>query len=815
MRRLRRAAVLAALVPCLAAQAPAMAAPPHAARAGAAKAAGAPAAARARDQVTIALTRMTAKVSAAGDRITVTGTVQNNTGKAVPSLGVRLRFSQQRMTSRSMLDQYAATQPYNLSGYSPTVPAAGAVPAGGKQAFRLSMKATALGVATFGVVPVGVEAVNAAGQPLSGGVTSFVTVAPKGRRVTPVKIGWVWPVIDRMHRTNDRNFTDDQLAKDVAPGGRLAGLVAAARGSRTPVTWAVDPALLDDVRTMATGPYTVRPVGTSITKEIAPTAKSAAAAAWLGDLKTAVGSSPYFDVPYADPDAVALVRWKMTAQLKAAYAADNLQVAADVLGRPADARIAWPVAGLAGRGTIDQLTRLAKIGKGDGALLLSKQMFEDPVTGYTSGATTTVPTSAGNRTAVTYDDELSRIVSQDDGAPGSAVLVQQRFLAETAMISAETSVPRTLVVAPTRHWSPSRQLASGLLAASSAAPWLKAVPLDTITRAAPEPRQYAGYADANERNELGGPYLAEVRRSLVKGSDQFSSIMVPPAETGYRKGVLRAVSASWRGHNGRAVRSRDMLARQLAHDMAKVGVLRTVISLAGRSGEITLTVANDLPPGRRIKALLRVESGNRAKLQIGRIEQPHYLEVELNGGQKVAKRIPVQVSGNGNVTVHADLVSPADGRVFGPGQDITVRTTALGRTALLITGGALAVLFLGVGVRATRARRRRKAEAAVDGSTGGMGATAVVGAGLPGAGPAGAGFPPDGGDRLPDGSPTGFGTATGNGAGAHAAPSGVPGAHAAPGAPPAAPADPWRPAEPDRTGDGRPSGGRHRGGNGG
>ncbi|WP_019633661.1 DUF6049 family protein [Actinomadura atramentaria] len=702
MRAAKRTAALLLLLPALLGSAPALAAPPAAAPA------------RDRAQVQIALSYLSPRAEPTGKRsvVQVRGRITNRTGHAVPGLSVRLRYNGSPVGSRGQLDQLAEAQPASLVGTGTPSALPQAAASGGAQDFTLKLDTRAVGMKSFGVYPVGVEAVNAQGQAL-GGVVSFVTFVTKNASdFKPVNIGWVWPLADRMHRADDRTFLDDRLAGELAAGGRLRGLVDAAEQTSTPVTWAIDPALLDDAAYMRDHEYTV---GTSRRQE---KPKSKAAKDWLAALQKASAGDQYFALPYADPDAVALVRYRMNKDLSSAY--DESAVAAQVLGRQPTARYAWPPAGMAGPATLDQLAKLGKVGgpdssAADGSFLLSDAMFQDPQ-GGTPRATTTVQTGAGAKRVVAYDEKLSQIVSADVSEPGAAVLAQQRFLAETAMITAEApNASRTLVVAPSRHWDPTPSFAKNLLTYTAAAPWLKKQPLDKIAKVAPQERASTGYPDEFERYELGPAYLAQVR-SIERRAAAFATIMEPPINVDYRRAVLRAESAAWRGRSGRAKQARDALATELDRGIRKVRVLNKKVSLAGRSGQVLVTVVNELPD-QKIRVVLDISSKNSAKLQIGRIDDRDRV-IELDAGQKTTKRIPVQAAGNGNFQIHVQLLS-ADGRKFDDGQDITVRPTGYGRAALVITGGGLAVLVAGVGARAARARRRRKAEAAGDHSAGG------------------------------------------------------------------------------------------------
>ncbi|GAA3962523.1 DUF6049 family protein [Actinomadura viridis] len=770
---------------------------------------------RARAQIALALGRVSPKTATSSGRnskITVQGTVENRSGHQLQGVTVRLRTSAQRMSSRSQLAQYASGQPSSLTG----LPAQAQLPAangtGGRATFSLSTTTAAIGLRTFGVYPIGVEVVNQYGQVLAG-VNTFITFVPNQRSFKPLSVAWVWPLIDRQHRAADDTFIDDQLAADMAPGGRLSGLVDAAATTNTPVTWSIDPALMDDVHTMASGPYTVKaPRAAKGTRK----PKSAAAATWLNSLRSASKNDPYFTVPYADPDAVALVRNKMSNHLAIAYA--NSSVASQVIGRQPTVQMAWPPSGMAGQSTLNELAKLGRLG--NGAFLMSSAAFTDPAQGYTPSAATRLATEEGPKRTVVYDETLNKIVSADTRSPGTAVLAEQRFLAETAMITAEApDLARSLVIAPDRRWNPAPAFAKNLLAYTSGASWMRKTPLDKITGATPQDRVYRGYPDAMEAYELDSLYLDQVA-DISRTAARFTSVMVEPVTMTYRRAVLRMESTAWRGRTRykRAVLARQELRERLQDDMGQVRIITTEnqrVSLAGSSGRIPITVVNDLPD-QTIEVRLEVVPENTARLQIGQTEDQDEV-IRLGPGQKLPRWIPVRAAGNGNARVNVRLKS-ADDRAFGEKVTITVRTTGYGRLALLITGGGLAVLFVGVGVRATRARRRRKAEAAGEGSTGvGPAATGSTAPAPPSAGAGAAEFAepamaPESVRSQGSAEPAGDGTATGPAAGPASGLGPEPGDDAGTAADAGPGTDAGSGPRTEPAAGGRPAGGRQRGG---
>ncbi|MBE1532365.1 DUF6049 family protein [Actinomadura algeriensis] len=740
MRTLKRAVALTALLPSLLwAANPALAGAHRAAQSPVTAPQANPLQPGTRAQVGIALKEIGPKTVRADSKIELTGLIRNRTDAALDGVSVRLRFSNQPVNSRSMLEQYSETPAYRLPYYGPVQKLKSAAEPGVKYEWRIETTAKALRLAhvgTPGVYPVGVEVLNAAGAPV-GGLTTFLTYMPDSTNFKPVSISWVWPLADDQHRTTDETFIDDDLSADLAPDGRLTRLVNAAKATDTPITWSIDPALLDDVRRMAAGEYTVREPG-SDKSERKP--QSQAAAAWLESLATASRDDSYFTLPYADPDLLALVRHKMPRSVEAAFAPENSAIATEVLGRAPDARVAWPAGGAVGHDTADWLAEHV-LGTG-GAFLLSSRHFQQPPQG-TPNATTTFKTSHGTKPTLVYDETINDIVSDSGDTIGSSLLAEQRFLAETAMIAAEApAVQRTVVVAPDRRWNPVAGLAERLLEYTGGADWLKEVRLSDIEKARPQSRTWRNYPDHYEKYELGESYLKRVW-AIARRAESFHSVMVEPYNLSYEKAMLRIVSSAWRADSKDAKAARVALSDQLADDMGLVRVVTTEnkrINMTGSTGTLPVTIENTLPD-QAVRVRLLTTSENTAKLQLGALDPEQQL-IELQPGERVTKWIPAQAYGNGIFRMNLQLVHPGTGRPFGDGETVTVRATGYGQIALLITGGGLAVLFVGVGVRAIRARRRRKAEAAGDGSTGmGPGATGGPGDGFPGPGFAGPGLP--------------------------------------------------------------------------
>src|ERR1019366_2349072 len=114
---------------------------------------------------------------------------------------------------------------------------------------RLDLPSSA---ADFGAYPLAVDARTTAGRTvLTTRLPMALVWMPTGAQFTPTQISWLLPLVDGIHRGDSDAFLDDTLATDLAPTGRLGRLLSLASAARVPITYAIDPALVDDATVMA------------------------------------------------------------------------------------------------------------------------------------------------------------------------------------------------------------------------------------------------------------------------------------------------------------------------------------------------------------------------------------------------------------------------------------------------------------------------------------------------------------------------------------------------------------------------------------
>lgn len=648
-----------------------------------------------RGPVDVVLQRITPKTPGPRSKITISGEIVHKSRTTYQGVTVRLRSSPSPLAGRGGLQSYAEGAPG--VGDPPNVAVSRAVSPnaftpGTRRSWTLTTTAARLGLRGFGVYPIAIEVIDAAGRRL-GQQRTVVTFVPRGRAgmPKPTKVAWIWPVIDRPRRSSDAVFLDDRLEVDFAPTGRLGGLVAAAGATRTPVTWAVDPAVLDDALAMArSGGYVLGP------GQRRP--KSAVAERWLRDLKAASNGEDLFTTPYADPDVVALVRAGMSKDLASANAeAAEVVKTEGLLSARLRPELTWPASGYVDRDTLDRLRA------GGAREVLLNSAGVPPAAGAPALPTAvgTLDTAAGAVKTLAVDQALSRILGTATRKPGASVVAEQRFLAETAMIGLEAPrAARTVVVAPPRRWSPEPALARALLEDTASVPWLRAVPLRQVAQGKAKRRALV-YPDAIKRYELDTRHLAQVRK-LRTGVERFISTFEDPNDNILIRGIARTESSALRGRSRRARALRAEVEKAYDQETGKLRLRALPVSLAGASGPVPVTIQNDLPD-KTVKVRLQVDPENTARLKI----EPYASLTTIGPNQKETVKINMRLLTNAPTNVTLRLETP-DGKRLRHSRQLQVRTTAVGKVTITITGVALGVLFLGIGIRVIRRSRHRK-----------------------------------------------------------------------------------------------------------
>ncbi|MBV9293057.1 MAG: hypothetical protein JO222_11460 [Frankiales bacterium] len=679
-----------------------------------------------------------------GSVIRIAGSLRNVSTSPATGLHLALQMSSGHVGSRGEFDQYADTPDGPPPTSAVAVPTATVVlhraelAPGSTERFRLSVPVDDLpGLQPWEVYELALVVTGTSTNPAAPGTTTlgrlrtFLPYAPVdatgvGQRV---RLAWVWPLVDRPHGPDSSTWADDLLAPELRTTGRLGGLVAAAEAAAAqhrppapprkrgkhhharprppkpplrpvPVTWTIDPMLVDDATHMAAG-YRVGNSGKA-------GGGQAVARTWLAALHDGVGSGEVLALPYADPDLTASDHAGLDPEVQVARTTGEALVQHELGVTPLT--YAWPPGGSTDQRTLDSL-----FAAGATTVLLDSQAL--PVVGpepnETLSATATARARDGNLSALLSDHGLAAVAEAGATDPATSGLQVQRLLSELLMIQAEFPTDqRSLVVAPSRRWAPAPAYAAELLSATGQVPWVQPVTLSRVAARPPSPKIVRGpivLSPLARQSMLRHGYLARVL-ALSKRVDAFASIL-PAGDAQARDfdgGVLRLLSSAWQAQPAAADALRRSFSRTVENtrDMVRIASRASSVTLTSHSGTVPVTVLNDLD--RPVTVVVRI--GATPHLVVRGGDTPRRIPAHTR--VPVDVRATAQTSGTFPLTV--TLFTPTHPAVRYSLKPVTilVRSTAYGTTALLITGGATAMLLIAVAVRLVRrARSARRAAA--------------------------------------------------------------------------------------------------------
>jgi hypothetical protein len=698
--------------------------------------------------VHLTVARMEPRTVTPGSTIVLSGTLVNDSEDTFTDLAVRLQRGALLPGRRALAAERADPSDANVATGS-FQPVAGELDPGKSLAFSYTATPAELQLTDDGVYPalVNVNGTRSGGAAERVGELSTYLVVQPAAPADRTAVAWLWPFTDRPHRNAGGAFTDDALAGELAPGGRLFRALAVleqlppAPGSATPppVTLAVDPPLLEEVAAMAAGRYTVGDRVGGGTED---------AADFLTRLRRVAAAHPVAALPYADVDADALVSAGLDAALTrtlpgtpegtahqpvgddgtaaGATGADRGGAEGDtgagaaivraVLGVAPRTDLAWPVGDTVDPGTLDVLA-----GGGASTVVLPETALTGgdravgAVPGTVAAARSDLSTSTGTATALVTDDALTAVVAAAGTEPGGPRIAEQRYLAELAVLTgrpddaqpddAQPAAARTVLVAPPRQVDADPVWASAMIGDTVTQPWLAAA---SVTDLADGPVSEAGRLARPDRpgGGLGREGMAVIAGSVGVRNDFAAAVPGDPATAlaGYDAAIARAGSAAWRDDPAGFTAAAEDLRRTVTALRDRVRLLDPAdgtYSLASSDAPLVLTVRNDLPFAVDVRLQLS------ARGNVG-FSADDVGVTTLQPESRTTMRVPAHVRQSGSFTVTAALTTPTGGPLGEPVQ-MQVKSTAYGTVTVLITLGAaalLGLLFLRRLVRFLLARRR-------------------------------------------------------------------------------------------------------------
>jgi Family of unknown function (DUF6049) len=527
-----------------------------------------------------------------------------------------------------------------------------------------------------------------------------------------MQVSWMWPLLDRPHRFYQvRTFRDDDLAKEIAPGGRLDQLLEVVEkvGNVVPMTLVTDPDLIDELQVMQTG-YRIK-----VGKAVVPGTGGPLAAAWLARLRAVLANDKMelTFTTWADPDVEAVsqagLSWSTGLSNPAQASAATKRVSLALGGTTPPADITWPV-GL----TITKPTLSTLVGQGVKTVIVNDRTLPKGSTrAVIPDALAPLPTDSTEAIAAVTSSPIERWVTKvlDVNGPGLAALPE--LVAEMA-IRVVTSPHRShyVVITPPRlNLTVVPRIAERAILATALTPWSSPLPLRAaINAVAPVSHgQLAGRTPSSQLPAatatnllyiaqtlpgLGSLYLDDAARKLALGN-------VPTA-------VQRCESSSLVTQPARSIECSSLIADKLRAIRDGVHVAKPsdgTYTLASKNSRLPVTIVNTLAD--RVRVQVRVTTVNDVP---GFNANP--VDRTIDPNTTVQLRIPTHVDRVGRIDVQVGLFTPGGVALGGPPVPLTVHSTALGTIGVVITIVAAVVLIIALLVRLIRRLRRRRRQPA-------------------------------------------------------------------------------------------------------
>ncbi|GGK64749.1 DUF6049 family protein [Streptomyces flaveus] len=667
--------------------------------------------------VDVSLDSLSPSVPSDGDTLTVSGRVNNKGKQSVTDAQVGLRVGP-TVNGRSSIDTAAKSNPYagtevggsyvrDFAELTPGVP----------QSFSISVPVDDLDLGADGVYQLGVTLTGeTAAQPyerILGIERTFLPWQPEAAE-TKTRTTFLWPLISTPHMTAEtssneqqtRVFKDDDLAAELAPGGRLQQLLTL--GKELDVTWVIDPDLLASVVAMMSG-YEIQTGAETTTAGT----HQAVAKQWLAELEKAVEGKEVVALPFADPDLASLAHKGTKVAGSLSHLKDATEVAAttveSILHVTPSTDYAWPA-----NGAIDpSIVKVATSAGADTVISRSDSLKETGGLSYTPNAARPI---GGGTTAVVADALLSTAFQGDMAVAGNSTLAVQEFLAQTLMITLQQpGKPRSIVVAPQRMPSASQaQTMAQALTALQGGNWSQSADLSAATEAKPDPgattRVPSAYPSSLRKQELPPETFEQIEETQRK-INKFRVILTEEDRviTPFGRALNRAMSTSWRGHEAEEVVYRygvDAYIDELTEQVALIK--KSEAKLSGRSATIPITVQNNLVQGVD-HLVLRLTSEQPSRLRIG--ERAY--SVEVSGGHSESVKFTANGRATGRYAVTAQLYTE-DGQRYGDPITFDVNVTEIPPAVMLVIAGGVLLLVL-AGFRMYTQRKRAAARQAEEG----------------------------------------------------------------------------------------------------
>lgn len=684
----------------------------------------------ARTPLQVSVDTLTPAVVPESGPVTLTGQITNRSKETWTDLKAYLFTSVEPVSSPAELAAAAATSEDAPVGNRVTSDGlydeVGNLAPGATTSYRISVPRRSLGIGDRpGVYWIGVHVLGAPeggvrDATADGRARTFIPMLP--RRTPPTRMALVVPVRDEVRRGTAGRLLDlAAWQRSFSADGRLDRLLNLSGRAAQPITWVVDPAVLDAARSVAQDNPTLDPgpdgtagdgsaaSGTSSPSPsdptgspepsdgassggtdgstAAPSSQAVAARAWLDEFRRQAPTHTVKTLPYGDLDVASV----LDSRLRALYrqATDLSTETMNGLGIESSTSVVDPVSGslpAAALGRVDAGT----------PVLLRDQAYPE--------ATAPVVARAG-RAPVVLTDTGAGSGGPSPNARYSALAVRQRLLSDAALHALSPERDQPLVVSTPPYWDPGKGWNDADFFAGLNQPWLRMVDLPAVVSGA---RSSAGaapdgpvYPRADRRAQVPLANLLATQR-LTRTGATYGALL---PDNGTVENALSRMAVL-----GSSQHARDEADRALDRVNSTTEFLRTqmqqvrvegppFVMMSGEQGPIQVTLVNGLDQPVRVGVQAQTRSSG---LKIGRVDP-----VTLGPGKRTAIRLKAR---SDDIGVHAVtlVATDAEGTPIGSLTQFSVRTSRVSTVIWVIMAVGGVLLFLAIAIRLVRRVRRRK-----------------------------------------------------------------------------------------------------------
>ena len=517
--------------------------------------------------------------------------------------------------------------------------------------------------------------------------------------IQPVTVSWLWPLIDRPHRSlGDTVFDDDELAASVSPGGRLFRALAVVENAPPSVrmTLVIDPELIDSLAVMSGREgYTYRS-GTAVLKGTG----GAAAALWLSRLAALQDREDIQFTGYADPDVNAVT----SVGLPYSTALDpQVQARLSSILSAGGNDLAWPAGGALTSKALD-----ATVSAGASTVVLSDAALPGQNNvNPRPDAISSLPSGSGKASALVTDSGIENTIGRIMKLGANPAQDEQTLLSQLAIRPvADGTQSHYVVLAPDRYVDTDPRVADAAIAATVGSSWTKplSVPkaLATVTPVDRGPLQTSAESPDTEVSAAQMAQVVQITGQVAALRDALNSDAALALLGGFKAGLQRAQSSAWRSNREQGAAVTNVLSSAIDARLASVSLVRPAegtYGLSSSNSPIVVTVVNNLSQDVSVRVDLTPAPG---VIGFQAASQPE--TITANSRKTIS--IPTHVERLGQFKVTAKLTTPG-GQQLGDTVQLSLRSTALGSITKVITIAAASVLVLALLRRFFRLYRHR------------------------------------------------------------------------------------------------------------